>query len=215
MDLPIASLLKRRNELETAQLEDDVMGILANITDKMAMHGGTAVWRCYNGKRFSMDIDVYVWEPGFKEKFISSAGRLGIDVSKFREKRVTFIHVRKNNTEIKIEPRNLEKEALLMPYERIDGSKMNILALSPEDLILEKIDAYRDRRAYKDLYDITVLLNSARQPGKVKRALLEFSKNIPEPDEDNQSQTEFKATVYAGAIPTYAKMAGLIKRWAT
>ena len=61
MDLPISSLLKRRSELKTAQLEDDIVSVLANITNKMALHGGTAIWRCYNGKRFSTDIDAYIW----------------------------------------------------------------------------------------------------------------------------------------------------------
>lgn len=213
MELPIMSLLRGRGELETAQLEDDIVSVLVNITDKMAMHGGTAIWRCYGGKRFSTDIDAYIWEEEFREKFIGAAEKIGVEVSKFREKGVTFIHVRKNNTEIKIEPRNVEKRALLIPYERIDGSRINILALSPEDLILEKIEAYRDRRAYKDMYDITVLLNSVKEPGKIKNALAEFANDIPEPDERIQSLTEFKATVYAGAVPTYAKMAEFIKRW--
>jgi predicted nucleotidyltransferase component of viral defense system len=213
MELPISNILKSRDELETAQLEDDTVSVLANITDKMAMHGGTAIWRCYNGKRFSTDIDVYIWDENFKEKFMKSAEKMGMEVSKFREKRVTFINIRKNNTEIKIEPRNVEKIAILMPYERIDGSKVNILVLSPEDLVLEKIDAYNDRRVYKDLYDITILLNSVKKPDKIKEALSEFAKDIKAPDEDVQSFTEFKATIYAGVIPSYAKMVDFIKMW--
>lgn len=213
MDLPISSVLKRRGELETAQLEDDIIAILVNITDKMALHGGTAVWRCYNGKRFSTDIDVYIWAYDFKEKFISAVSKIGVDVTKFREKGVTFIHVIKNNTEINIEPRNIEKSAVLMPYERVDGSKVNILALSAEDLILEKIDAYKDRRAYKDLYDITILLNSVKEPSKIKKMLVEFAKDIPIPNEDIQSYSEFRAVIYAGIVPTYQKMTEFIRRW--
>ncbi|ASI13815.1 nucleotidyltransferase toxin [Candidatus Mancarchaeum acidiphilum] len=213
MDLPILNILKRRSELETARLEDEVMSLLTGITDKMALHGGTAVWRCYNGKRFSTDIDVYIWAEDFKDKFIHAASGIGIDVTKFREKGVTFINVRKDNSEIKIEPRNVEKSALLMPYERVDGSKINILVLSPEDLILEKIDAYNDRRAYKDLYDITVLLNSVKQRNEIDRALQEFIKNIQTPNENVQSYSEFKAVIYAGVVPTYQKMVEFIKRW--
>lgn len=50
MELPIANLLKRRAELETARLEDDVISMLSNITDEFALHGSTAVWRCYGGE---------------------------------------------------------------------------------------------------------------------------------------------------------------------
>ena len=80
MDLPILSVLRRKEELETARLEDDVINVLTDITDKMAMHGGTAVWRCYNGKRFSTDIDVYIWDESFKEKFIGRAGKIVVEV---------------------------------------------------------------------------------------------------------------------------------------
>ncbi len=213
MDIPISNMLKRRSELETARLEDEVVGLLSNITDKMALHGGTAIWRCYNGKRFSVDVDAYIWAEDFKDRFISAAEGIGINVTKFREKGVTFIHVRKNDTEIKIEPRNVEKIAILVPYERVDGSKINILALSPEDLIIEKITAYMDRRVYKDLYDITILLNSVKEPAKVKEELKGFVKDIPLPDEDRQSYPAFRATVYAGAVPSYARMSEFIKKW--
>ncbi len=213
MDLPISSVLKRRNELETAQLEDDVMNVLANITDKMALHGGTAIWRCYGGKRFSTDIDLYVWAEDFREKFIKGIEKIGVEATKFREKGVTSIHVRKNDREIKVESRDAEKASILMPYERIDGSKVNVLVLSPEDLIKEKIDAYSDRRAYKDLYDITLLLNHVGEPRKIKKELSAFAGSILKPDENVQSYSEFKATVYAGVVPSYNEMSDFIKRW--
>ncbi|MFI5412842.1 MAG: hypothetical protein ACHQX1_03035, partial [Candidatus Micrarchaeales archaeon] len=66
-----------------------------------------------------------------------------------------------------------------------------------------------------DLYDIIILLNSIKEPSKIKKALSEFAKDIPIPDESVQSLTEFKATVYAGVVPSYAKMTDFIKRWST
>jgi predicted nucleotidyltransferase component of viral defense system len=213
MELPISSLLKSRNELETAQLEDEVVDMLFGITDKISLHGGTAVWRCYGGKRFSKDIDAYIWAEGFREKFIERAERIGIEVTKFREKRITYIHVRKGDTEIKIEPNNAEKTAILVPYERIDGSRINVLALSPEDLVIEKIAAYSDRRAYKDLYDITVLLNHIKFPEKIKGRLSEFAKRIPSPDEEFQTYASFRSVIYAGTVPSYERMVEFIRRW--
>jgi predicted nucleotidyltransferase component of viral defense system len=64
----------------------------------------------------------------------------------------------------------------LAPYERIDGSKVNVLVLSPEDLVMEKIETYKDRKAYKDLYDITVLLNNVKEPNKIKKFYLNSPK---------------------------------------
>lgn len=213
MEIPISGALKRRSERDTAQLEDAVVGALFSATNKIALHGGTAVWRCYGGKRFSKDVDVYIWAKNFKEIFITAMEREGVETLKYREKGVTFVHVRKGNTEIKVEPRNVEKAAVIAPYERVDGTRMNILALSVEDIILEKIDTYRSRRAYKDLYDITVLLNSVKDEAKVKKALHEFAKAIPDPDESFQTYTEFRTLIYSGIVPDFEKMADLIKRW--
>ena len=213
MDLPILNVLKGRNELETARLEDDVVNALFSATSQIALHGGTAVWRCYGGKRFSKDLDVYLWAKDFGILFTNAMERAGIEVLKYREKGITFIHVKKGNTEMKIEPRNVEKAAVLAPYERIDGTKMNILVLSPENIILEKVDTYRSRRAYKDLYDITVLLNSVKDVSRAKKGLREFAKNIPQPDEKFQTFAEFKTLIYSGIVPTFEKMSERIKRW--
>jgi predicted nucleotidyltransferase component of viral defense system len=213
MDLPIIGALKRRSERETAQLEDDVVDALFSVTNEIALHGGTAVWRCYGGKRFSKDIDIYLWAKNFKSAFIESMQKLGIEVAKYREKGITFIHVRKGSTEIKIEPRNLEKASILAPYERVDGGRMNILALSPEDIVLEKIDAYLDRGAYKDLYDITVLLNSIKDQNKIKKALYQFATTLKKPDESFQTYNEFRTLIYTGTVPSFENMSDMIKRW--
>lgn len=214
MELPLTNILKRRSELDTAQLEDDVVDVLFSATSEIALHGGTAVWRCYNGRRFSKDLDIYLWARDFKEVFLASMETAGIKVGKYREKGVTFIHVSKGNTEIKIEPRSMEKASVLAPYERVDGTKMNILALSPEDLILEKIDAYNGRRAYKDLYDITVLLNSVMNQNKVKGPLRKFAQAVAQPDESLQTYSEFRTLIYSGTIPTFENMLEMIRRWA-
>jgi len=55
------------------------VAIMLNITDKIALHGDTAVWRCYGGKRFSTDIDVYIWDRNFKEKFIGAIKERGAE----------------------------------------------------------------------------------------------------------------------------------------
>jgi predicted nucleotidyltransferase component of viral defense system len=208
------NVMKRRSELDTARLEDDVVTALFSSTNKIALHGGTAIWRCYGGKRFSKDLDIYLWESDFKTLFFDSMEKAGILISKYREKGVTFIHVKKGNTEIKVEPRSVEKAAILAPYERIDGTKINILVLSPEDIILEKIAAYSDRRAYKDMYDITVLLNSVKDPDKVKGPLRKFVEKAPQPDESLQSYSEFKTLIYSGTVTSFENMLGMIGRWA-
>ena len=53
MKIPLANQLKKRQQVETALLQDEIIGIIYLITEDMVLHGGTAIWRCYSGKRFS------------------------------------------------------------------------------------------------------------------------------------------------------------------
>jgi len=107
----------------------------------------------------------------------------------------------------------VEKAAVLAPYERVDGTKMNILALSPEDLILEKIGAYEGRGAYKDIYDITVLLNRVKDQDKVRSPLRKFAQMAARPDESLQTYSEFRTLIYSGTVPTFESMVEMIRRW--
>ena len=60
MNTPLELLLKNRNYLEIARLQDEVVSILYSLNTKLTFHGGTSIWRCYGGKRFSFDLDMYV-----------------------------------------------------------------------------------------------------------------------------------------------------------
>ena len=59
MKLPLANQLKNRQQVETAFLQDEIIRLVYLITDDMVLHGGTAIWRCYSGKRFSVDLNFY------------------------------------------------------------------------------------------------------------------------------------------------------------
>ena len=52
--------LKKKMHKDIALLQDIFIDILYEIFPDCVLHGGTAVWRCYNGTRFSEDIDVYI-----------------------------------------------------------------------------------------------------------------------------------------------------------
>ena len=60
MDIPLEGLLKNKEYLEMARLQDEVIARLYSIDTKLTFHGGTSIWRCYGGKRFSYDLDLYV-----------------------------------------------------------------------------------------------------------------------------------------------------------
>ncbi len=59
MELTISNKLRRELQRNVAEMQDEVVGIVYSVLDDAVMHSGTAIWRCYGGKRFSEDIDMY------------------------------------------------------------------------------------------------------------------------------------------------------------
>ncbi len=54
---PIANLLSG-TKLSMAMLQDTLIDLIYDtIQADATLYGGTAVWRCYNGNRFSEEID--------------------------------------------------------------------------------------------------------------------------------------------------------------
>ncbi|MBU3958073.1 MAG: nucleotidyl transferase AbiEii/AbiGii toxin family protein, partial [Nanoarchaeota archaeon] len=60
MQIPLQLKLKKKSHREIARLQDVVVDMMYRIFPKAVLHGGTAIWRCYKGNRFSEDIDVYI-----------------------------------------------------------------------------------------------------------------------------------------------------------
>ena len=57
---PIIQQLKKQAHRDIARAQDLIVEVLFSIIASAVMHGGTAIWRCYQGNRFSEDIDVYL-----------------------------------------------------------------------------------------------------------------------------------------------------------
>ena len=58
--IPLILRLKKAMHKEVAKAQDMVVEPLYRVFNGAVLHGGTAIWRCYNGNRFSEDIDVYI-----------------------------------------------------------------------------------------------------------------------------------------------------------
>ena len=64
--IPLQAKLKREIHRRIAYAQDLIVNEVYFVFDKAVLHGGTAIWRCYNGKRFSEDLDFYL--PNDKKK---------------------------------------------------------------------------------------------------------------------------------------------------
>ena len=60
--IPLILKLKKATHREIAKAQDLIVETLYEVFETAVFHGGTAIWRCYKGNRFSEDIDIYMKE---------------------------------------------------------------------------------------------------------------------------------------------------------
>lgn len=58
--IPLIIKVKKASHKEIAQGQDILIKEVYEEFPTAVLHGGTAIWRCYNGLRFSEDIDLYL-----------------------------------------------------------------------------------------------------------------------------------------------------------
>ena len=211
MKLPLAQRLRKRLHASIGLLQDELVELVYGLDNEAVLHGGTAIWRCYGGNRFSEDIDLYSKKitKGALEEALPSRG---LDVRKLkRTENLIFCKVAGPEAEVRLELNLVANvSSVLKNYERMDGSEMPVLTLSPEDLILEKIEAYKARRYVRDIYDMYHLLPLASDEGRVKKALAGFIRTIEAPVDE----AVLKTVVYAGRAPTFKEMLLALRRGA-
>jgi len=205
--------LKKRLHVDVGRLQDEIMDIVYSLEGRAVLHGGTAIWRCFSGNRFSEDIDIYVprashLADGLKDALLARS----LALSKLKTTgNLIFAKITDGNAEVRLEANlaGAKIEAEARKYERIGGGAMDVFCPSLPTLILEKIGAYKNRRFVRDLYDIYHL--SSQLDGddaavaKGMRALLAgFEKPV---DEAN-----LQALLYSGAVPSTEQMLLALKR---
>lgn len=210
--IPLNLKLKKKKEKDIAYAQDIMVEELYNFFPKAIIHGGTAIWRCYNGNRFSEDVDVYINRDVEKiEEFFSFLVRRGFKILKKRIKENSvYSELTFNSIPARFEATFQVKKAVFKKYETSESFFINVYTLSPEDLIIEKVNTYLKRKKIRDLYDIHFLLNCAETERiKVKAHILNLIKNFTEPvDEKN-----LKAIIIVGAIPNSKQLLEGIRRW--
>lgn len=209
--IPIIKKLKKRQQVQVANLQDMLMEVIYSIVDTPVLHGGTAVWRCYGGNRFSEDLDFY-FKPsaGFEQVLQYALSSFGMKLLKYKDTgNVMFSKIGDGETEVRLETNHvLIKDGTIGDFEKTDGSFMTVHTLPVETLIKEKMAAYRDRKAIRDIYDVYYL--SSHPDIDIAAVRLEaeaFLTDIPpaiDPD-------VLKVLVFSGAVPTFDSMVRSIK----
>jgi predicted nucleotidyltransferase component of viral defense system len=209
--IPLGQRLRRRQHIETARLQDMIVEVFYQFFPEGVIHGGTAIWRCYSGSRFSEDIDVYIDRDTEKlEQMFTRLSAVGFHISKKRIKHNSlYSKLSFNGMEVRFEAVFRKVGGTVMEYETYEGTLLNVYTLLPEELVKEKVAACLGRKKIRDLYDIFFLLRHVKNPQEVRPALNELlAKFSPPPDEN-----ELKVMVLYGVAPKTDDMIGYIRRW--
>lgn len=208
--IPINLKLRKKNEKEIAYAQDIIIEELYNFLPDAIIHGGTAIWRCYNGNRFSEDVDVYLKKDINKiEEFFISLERKGFKIIKKRIKENSiYSELNFQSISVRFEATFQTKKSVFKKYETSESIFINIYTLSPEDLIFEKISAYLKRLKIRDLYDIYFLLNFIEDKRKIDKELKRLIYEFKNPKDEKNLAT----IIISGAVPSSKQLLENIKK---
>jgi predicted nucleotidyltransferase component of viral defense system len=208
---PIMNRLTRTDFLALAEMQDRFIDMIYSFDKDFVLHGGTAIWRCYGGNRFSFDIDGYMRS---RKEFDLLRNNITWEMAKkgIRLKNIwtmetggLFIYIPVMDAiDLKVELVKAKQKInpIRVNYERVDGSLFSVLTLTAEDFILEKINAYESRRYIRDLYDIYQLISKVENQNRIKRKLRRFIDAINPPINEH----ELDPIIISGVTPTVKDM---------
>ncbi len=207
MPEPLINRLKRSEFVTLAELQDRFIEMLYSFDNEFVMHGGTAIWRCYSGNRFSYDIDGYIVsareEKLLNEELTWKIAGAGMELKSIRYiSGSIFATVADQEAELKLEFIRTRKQisSISVPYEKLWGDYLTVRTLSPENFILEKIRAYEGRRYTRDLYDIYQLVGRIGKSQKLTKKLRTFMDEIEPPLSDKGG---IEGVVLTGITPSF------------
>ena len=208
---PLHRKMRKERHKKIAGAHDIVVETLYRVFPRAVLHGGTAIWRCYSGNRFSEDIDVYIEKDVEKiDRFFEELKKAGFEIIKKRATENSLYSLLSfGGTEVRFEALFRRAEGFVKEYETYEGILFNVFTLIPEQMIMEKIGAYLKRRKIRDLYDIFFLLRYVTDAEKLKPNLRNLLQNFKEPVDEE----ELKALILFGAIPTKEDIVEYLERW--
>lgn len=210
MEPPIESILPGER-LEIAKMQDTLVTMIYDYVQPDAiMHGGTAIWRCYGGGRFSEDIDIYV-DNTFEKRLYPELRKRNIEVVWKDEDLPLHMKLSDGSTQVLLEASIGRYESSSTQYIRADGSSITVTTLSPTELLARKIEAYEGRRYIRDIYDIMHLTNYLHKDDTyVISKMKPFLKNIKKPVDEKI----LRSLIYKGNKKlTFDEMVGYLRGW--
>ena|SRR3989338_7337046 len=209
--IPLILRLKKQLHKDIAKTHDMVIEEIYAVFENAVLHGGTSIWRCYKGNRFSEDIDVYIAKDNAKiELLFKNLEKKGFIIKKKKIGRNSlFSNLQLNIVFVRLEALFKKADGSLKEYELSDGNLITVYTLTPEELVEEKVNAYLKRLKIRDLYDIFFLLRHVKKKGDVKNNIKRLISNFKEPVDEK----DLGVLILEGITPDSEKMLSYIKSW--
>ena len=207
--IPIILRLRKGNHKEVAKSQDIIVQTLFEIFDNAVLHGGTAIWRCYQGNRFSEDVDAYMPKDVTKlDLFFSELEKKGFQIKKKKiSENSIYSSLIFNRTPVRFEATFKKISGTLKEYETAEGNFLTIYTLTPEEFVKEKVSAYLNRLKIRDLYDTFFLLRHISDISSIIKNLEELTNKYKNPIDEK----ELKIIILEGLVPKTEKMLDYIK----
>lgn len=209
INIPLQAKLKREIHRKIAYAQDLVVKEVYSVFDKAVLHGGTGIWRCYNGKRFSEDLDFYF--PNNKEKLgvlFENLKKAGFDIKKKKiSESSVYAELEFERFSVRLEATFQKISGVICDYEMSDGNVFSIYSLTPESFLAEKANTYIKRFKVRDLWDVFFLLKIVNDPKKINE-IGNLIKHYKEPFDEEDLQV----IILEGIVPSAREMFDYIKR---
>lgn len=212
VEIPYILKLKRQIHKDIALAQDIIIKELFDISKDVILHGGTSIWRCYKGNRFSEDIDVYMAKDNkLINTILANLEKKDFSIIKKKTTQNSFYSKLEYNRRVVrfevIFKKPLPKK-ILKEYHTIDGNYITIFTLDELSLIKEKIHAYRNRRKIRDLYDIFFLMRYIQDKKLIKKEINQLLSKFQKPIDEK----DLKILIIEGLVPSVDEIINYLKR---
>ncbi len=207
--IPLQTRLKREMHRKIAYAQDLIVNEVYNVLGKAILHGGTGIWRCYNGKRFSGDLDFYF--PKNKEKIellFENLRKAGFSIKKRKiSENSVYSELEFERVSVRLEATFQKVSGVICDYEMSDGNIISVYSLTSKMFLIEKANTYLKRFKIRDLWDVFFLLKNIENPREIKEIEILIN-NYKKPDDEE----DLKVILLEGVVPSADEMIDYIKR---
>jgi predicted nucleotidyltransferase component of viral defense system len=204
MKIPLALKLKKESHRKIAAAQDIIVQELYSVFSDAVLHGGTAIWRCYQANRFSEDVDVYIKKDIVKINLLfSNLEKKGFVIEKKKiGENSLYSNMLFDRAHVRFEALFKKAEGSLKEYENADGNLIIVYTLTPEEFVHEKVSAYLKRLKVRDLYDIFFMLRHVTDFAGIQADLKMLVKEFKIPADEK----DLKVLILEGIVPSAKKM---------